>query len=73
MKISDPLQTIDFLLFPDLFGCGHEDCPAKNLEIATLPVMEDAIKGSVMALHMSLSLASGLATLARADRHNRST
>lgn len=71
--MSGPLQTVEFFLFLDLFGCGHEDCPAKDSEIATLPIMENVIKGSVKALHMRLSLASCFATLAWADKHNRCT
>lgn len=62
---------MEFLLFPYLFCCGHEDLPAKDSEIATLPIMQNVIKASVTALLRRLSLNSCLATLAWADKHNR--
>lgn len=47
-------------LFPDLFCCGQEDCPAKDLEIVTIPIMYNMIKRNVMALtcafHLILAL-----------------
>ena len=46
---------MEFLLFPYLFCCGHEDLPAKDSEIATLPIMQNVIKASVTALLRRLS------------------
>lgn len=38
MKMSGPLQT-EFPLFPDLFYCAHADCPARDSERTTIPVV----------------------------------